>query len=370
MKCTSSISIVKSTCSCGRHVLTSDFGLVLAFDPTKHSLDVEVSVLYYEALCGMLGSCNNNASDDFMLPSGDMVIIVAKSGADFGNAWATNERLCEEDPGIAMVSSDMEGISEAEAACFLLDSEILYSDCHDLVHPYVYFHACVYDYFVLREESVIHRHISQYDKACNYAGIDIGAEYLAESCPPGMVYDPCGPACPETCSPRFTSIDCSEDCVKTCTCPDGMVLDGVYCVNPRNCGCDASNGVYLSVKADDFIEFGNSWVVAGECRPNQQSVLGIRSYGEVLAQDELRAKDKCFIIADRYDLFETCHDFIDPEEHYHYCVSDYIQNPQYFCESLALYCARCTAAGGPTLQWRSLFPECGTDNFKCKDSNA
>lgn len=53
-------------------------------------------------------------------------------------------------------------------------------------------------------------------------------------------------------------------------------------------------------QADDFIEFGNSWVVAGECRPNQQSVLGIRSYGAVLAQEELRAKDKCFIIADRY----------------------------------------------------------------------
>lgn len=47
----------------------------------------------------------------------------AKSGADFGNAWAIKKRLCADDPGIAMVSSDMEGISEAEAACFLLDSE-------------------------------------------------------------------------------------------------------------------------------------------------------------------------------------------------------------------------------------------------------
>ncbi|KAJ8032281.1 hypothetical protein HOLleu_25768 [Holothuria leucospilota] len=57
-------------------VLATQFGLVLAFNTQMHSLDVEISASYFEALCGMFGSCNNNASDDFMLPSGDMVIKV------------------------------------------------------------------------------------------------------------------------------------------------------------------------------------------------------------------------------------------------------------------------------------------------------
>ncbi|KAJ8032422.1 IgGFc-binding protein [Holothuria leucospilota] len=555
-------------------VLTTQFGLILSFDPFNRSLDVEISPLYYNVLCGMCGSCNHNASDDFLLPSGDK----AESGSDFGNYWAinaTNDRKCTPDPGLPVMSFSVAVTLDAEAACFILVSEGgPYSECHDLIDPYFYHHTCVYDYLLTREESIVYHHTKQYSKSCEIEGLDIGVNYIAESCPPDMVYDACGPACPETCSTRFNAINCSNDCVNACTCPTGMVLEGIKCVNPNECGCDAPNGIYLrigdefinencsqrcvcksrsnlecldnkcdaqatcnvksgqrncyckdgytgngrqcipavcdclvwteshfqtfdrlsftfnggcsyvllkshditgnkpafiligtfednnktdsysltairleylgvhyeiwrdgrffvddsavlvpfgdgkvsvssliggdlifttdfglsiyynrgsvaSIKisvdwsdmvtgmcgtcnnnrsddfqmpngyiADDYIEFANSWLIKDECTVNQPYNQGVRGFTEFTGVDELIAQDKCFIIADRYGIFASCHDFIGPAEHYQTCISDYVQDPGYLCESLASYGARCKAAGGPTLDWRSVIPDC------------
>ena len=51
-------------------------------------------------------------------------------------------------------------------------------------------------------------------------------------CPPGMVYQQCGPLCPLTCDNIGT---CHGGCVEGCFCPDGQVLSNNTCINKTEC---------------------------------------------------------------------------------------------------------------------------------------
>ena len=53
-------------------------------------------------------------------------------------------------------------------------------------------------------------------------------------CPPGMVYQQCGPLCPQTCNNIGTSI-CHGGCAEGCFCPDGLVLSEGRCIEPLTC---------------------------------------------------------------------------------------------------------------------------------------
>ena len=53
-------------------------------------------------------------------------------------------------------------------------------------------------------------------------------------CPAGMVYQQCGPACPQTCD-TVDSEDCVGGCVEGCFCPSGEVLWKGNCINASEC---------------------------------------------------------------------------------------------------------------------------------------
>ena len=56
----------------------------------------------------------------------------------------------------------------------------------------------------------------------------------AITCPPGMVYQQCGPVCPQTCD-TDENVDCSGGCVEGCFCPSGEVVLNGNCVNRSDC---------------------------------------------------------------------------------------------------------------------------------------
>jgi len=56
----------------------------------------------------------------------------------------------------------------------------------------------------------------------------------AISCPSGMVYQQCGPSCPQTCDTNEDT-DCGGGCVEGCFCPTGQVLFNGKCVNETEC---------------------------------------------------------------------------------------------------------------------------------------
>ena len=57
---------------------------------------------------------------------------------------------------------------------------------------------------------------------------------LTAACPQGMIFQQCGPVCPQTCN---SSTACNiSGCAEGCFCPDGQVMNGDgLCIDPRNC---------------------------------------------------------------------------------------------------------------------------------------
>ena len=58
--------------------------------------------------------------------------------------------------------------------------------------------------------------------------------YVALDCPLGMVYQQCGPVCPQTCD-TDEDAECSNGCVEGCFCPSGKVLYNEMCINEADC---------------------------------------------------------------------------------------------------------------------------------------
>ena len=58
--------------------------------------------------------------------------------------------------------------------------------------------------------------------------------YVAIECPSGMVYQQCGPVCPQLCD-TVENEDCSNGCIEGCFCPSGKVLFNGNCVNVTGC---------------------------------------------------------------------------------------------------------------------------------------
>ena len=50
-----------------------------------------------------------------------------------------------------------------------------------------------------------------------------------------MIYQNCGPLCPQTCSNELSSELCISGCVEGCFCPDNQIVVDGECVHPVSC---------------------------------------------------------------------------------------------------------------------------------------
>ena len=63
--------------------------------------------------------------------------------------------------------------------------------------------------------------------------------YIAVNCTNGMVYEPCGSACPRTCANQGSSkFRCQDQCVDGCHCPRGTVFQNGRCYKLEECPCE------------------------------------------------------------------------------------------------------------------------------------
>ena len=60
-----------------------------------------------------------------------------------------------------------------------------------------------------------------------------------------MVYQQCGPSCPQTCDNIGTS-NCPGGCAEGCFCPDGLLHYNGTCINPIACPGMPFNSTYKS----------------------------------------------------------------------------------------------------------------------------
>ncbi|XP_078685485.1 zonadhesin-like [Branchiostoma floridae x Branchiostoma belcheri] len=71
--------------------------------------------------------------------------------------------------------------------------------------------------------------------------------YLSLTCPDHSEYNSCASPCPATCADVSAPFYCSEnECVESCECKTGYVLDGETCVLREQCGC-FNDGTYYMI---------------------------------------------------------------------------------------------------------------------------
>ena len=63
--------------------------------------------------------------------------------------------------------------------------------------------------------------------------------FTAIECPSGMIYQQCGPLCPQKCD-MDEDVECRGGCVEGCFCPSGLFTSFGFCLNFTDC-----QGTYL-----------------------------------------------------------------------------------------------------------------------------
>ena len=57
---------------------------------------------------------------------------------------------------------------------------------------------------------------------------------IAINCTAGMVYQQCGPLCPQTCD-TIGGEECNGGCIEGCFCPSEMFTSFGYCISESDC---------------------------------------------------------------------------------------------------------------------------------------
>ena len=61
-----------------------------------------------------------------------------------------------------------------------------------------------------------------------------------------MVYQQCGPVCPQTCDTDVDE-DCSNGCIEGCFCPKGKIMFNGNCINVTECAGKIHTYMYVYV---------------------------------------------------------------------------------------------------------------------------
>lgn len=191
---------------------------------------------------GHCGTCNNNQTDDCMLPGGRFV----KSCAEMANYWVAINISQPNCPSVPPSPSSSPCQRKPDSMCKLLKSSV-FAECHRFVSPDNFYQGCVFDSCYVSNPNVECSSLQTYAAACAQAGVCLQwrnhTTLCASDCPSNKVYKPCGPAEQRTCE------DCPDKLTKKfitegCFCPDGMTLFSKYsdkCV--ENCGCLDPEGI-------------------------------------------------------------------------------------------------------------------------------
>ena len=137
-------------------------------------LNVQVPVRFGDRLCGLLGNCNGDSSDDWMLRDGSIAGSVNDLDREY--RYYAYEHLCRAgfmDP----MTADPELNEEAEDFCGEVTKlDGTYAACHNFIDPDPVFDNCIIDYTYLDSELLNGpcRTILDYGDSCRQSGVEIG----------------------------------------------------------------------------------------------------------------------------------------------------------------------------------------------------
>ncbi|XP_034437352.1 mucin-5B-like [Hippoglossus hippoglossus] len=235
-------------------VIEANNGLILMWD-RKTTLFIKLSPKYKGRVCGLCGSYDNNANNDFTTRCHATVV----SPLVFGNSWK-DLPSCPDAQSINSPCTDNPyRQSWAQKQCSIIQSDV-FSTCHSIVDPTPYYEACVFDSCACDtggDCECFCTAVAAYAESCNQAGVclrwrtpKICPLFCDYYNPPGECewhYMPCGSPCMKTC--RNPSGRCStqipplEGCYPKCpTAQSYFDEDTMTCVVKEQCGCYDKEG--------------------------------------------------------------------------------------------------------------------------------
>uniref|UniRef100_A0A3B3CDL7 Mucin 5f n=1 Tax=Oryzias melastigma TaxID=30732 RepID=A0A3B3CDL7_ORYME len=221
--------------------------IVVTFGMTGFS--IELPYKYFgNNTQGHCGTCNNDQSDDCMLPNGKQA---SRCGvmADYWVAKDIHQPNCPPPPPLPTVEPEPPQEEPCKhqtntSICDLIKSS-LFSECHILVSPDNFYKGCLFDSCYVSNPAVQCTSLQTYAAACSQAGVCINWRkhtILCDSnCPSDKVYKPCGLAQQPTCEDNDLLANYT---VEGCFCPEGMKLfnrESGICV--EKCGCLDPQGI-------------------------------------------------------------------------------------------------------------------------------
>ncbi|XP_066462520.1 IgGFc-binding protein-like [Eleutherodactylus coqui] len=203
---------------------------------------------YADALCGLCGNFNQNASDDLIPYVTEEDKIKFEEYYRVGETSECTSGCLADCPGCSQ--EDSLKYSDETYCGIIIKPNGPFRQCYNVIDTSSYFTDCVYDGCLSGGQySVICDAITRYVSDCQGKGVTIEEwrDNICELiCPPRSHYELCGPGCHATCSNIISSSNCQKSCTEGCYCDDGFVLSGDACVSISECGCDYNNTYYQS----------------------------------------------------------------------------------------------------------------------------
>ncbi|XP_019623670.1 PREDICTED: uncharacterized protein LOC109469577 [Branchiostoma belcheri] len=220
-------------------MLRSGLGFKIEWDG-EEAIFVWVSEPLFDKTCGLCGRWNRDPSDDFTDIHGN----VAYSLAQFANSWKMPDSFSDSCPDASTDTYCQSNTEERYARSISAIngcSYLMNTACTEMVDPNPYFEACKEDicFGASNRTSLECDSMEAYFRECTRQGISIAwraPDRCGMTCQNGMVYDPCGSSCPQTCYSH--TYDCVDNhCVDGCHCPSGTFLHNNQCIPREECPC-------------------------------------------------------------------------------------------------------------------------------------
>ncbi|XP_061431558.1 IgGFc-binding protein-like isoform X4 [Lethenteron reissneri] len=231
-------------------LLETDFGVTVKFDG-KHHLEINTPSTYFNKLCGLCGNYNQNGTDDYLMPNGEL----ATSAAQLGDSWKAEG---DDDAGCKPDEPHIPSCDPINEEAYQNTCEVVisisgaFAKCHAEIDPEPFLKTCIYDMCQFYGmESTLCDNFQAYAEACRAKGMNIlwrNETFCPLSCPLNTHYTPCASPCPATCSDIYAEAGCQSAarCAEGCVCDQGFVLSDDLCVSLEACGCRDDENNYHS----------------------------------------------------------------------------------------------------------------------------
>ncbi|CAN8217949.1 unnamed protein product [Coccothraustes coccothraustes] len=235
-----------------RVALETDFGLRVSYDWNWHLL-IDLPSSYFRHVRGLCGNFNLKPLDDIPEAGDNITAIVA---------WAKNwksadsevdDLICWDfcDGACPVCDEKKKELYGGNNYCGIIKKSFQgpFRACHGIVKPHDFYLNCLSDLCLSDgARSILCQVLETYAATCRKHGAMVH-DWRTPSgcplpCPENSHYEPCGNACPATCSDWHSPATCDLPCVETCACNTGHVLSGGQCVPVSHCGCTRDGRYY------------------------------------------------------------------------------------------------------------------------------